>query len=200
MKYGIKQLRKDFPTDQACLEFAFDTLHSRECSCGGRNVLMSDRPQYYCTKCRKQTAVLSGTIFERSLVPLRDWLYAALLLKQGCSIAVLSQRLEVGYKTGWRVQKLLRSNWKDDTITICRTEANTKKNIVEKTKKNLMPTTENGTLKIKKQEQDIAFNIGYSIEKSIASSPKILTKNYVLKLFLNTAKELPDVRVAEKGK
>lgn len=108
MKYGLSHLRKDFPTDRACLEFAFDTLHSKECSCGGRNTLMSDRPQYYCTRCRKQTAVLSGTIFERSLVPLRDWFYAALLIKQGCSIWVTAQKLGVGYKTAWRVHKLLR--------------------------------------------------------------------------------------------
>ena len=109
MKYGLKQFRKDFPTDQACLEFAFDTLHSRECSCGGRNTLMSTRKQFYCTRCRKQTAVLVGTIFERSLIPLFTWFRAILMVETGSTAKGIQQMAGCTYKTAYRMKTLIVS-------------------------------------------------------------------------------------------
>lgn len=108
MKYGLKQFRKDFPTDQACLEFAFDVLHSRECSCGGVYKRIAHRNAYYCTKCRKQINPLAQTIFKRSLVPLRGWFRAMLLIREGMSIIALGKELGIGYKTAWRVAHILR--------------------------------------------------------------------------------------------
>lgn len=199
-KYGLKQLRKDFPNDQKCLEFAFDTLHSRECSCGGRNTLMSTRKQYYCTRCRKQTAVLSGTIFERSLVPLRDWLRAAILLKQGCSVWVLAQKLEVGFKTAWRVRKLLDSVRVSDTITICRTERNTGNNIVSKIGKNSTPTIARGIEKTKTRGDDTTKNTALKTLKPIASATEKRQRSFVLKLFLGTEAEYRNAFAVEKDK
>ena len=110
MKYGLKQLRKDFPNDQACLQFAFDTLHSAECSCGGRNVLMSTQKQYYCTKCRKQTAVLVGTIFERSLIPLTKWFEAILLIEERATAKDIQRMTNCTYKTAHRMKRLILEN------------------------------------------------------------------------------------------
>jgi hypothetical protein len=108
MKYGIKQLRKDFPTDQACLEFAFDVLHSRECSCGGEYRPVKGRKQFYCTKCHWQIAPLANTIFERSLVPLTKWFEAILMVEHGASIREIQFAIGAGYKTAWRVKMVLR--------------------------------------------------------------------------------------------
>lgn len=200
MKYGLSHLRKDFPNDQKCLQFAFDTLHSKECSCGGRNTLMSDRPQYYCTRCRKQTAVLSGTIFERSLVPLRDWFRAAILLKQGCSVWVLAQKLGVGYKTAWRVRKLLDSVRVSDTITICRIERSTGDNIASKTGKNSMPIIVRGTEKTKKRGDATTKNTAKTTSKHTDSATGKRQRTFVLKLFLGTEEQYQNALAVEKQK
>jgi len=31
-KYSVIDLKKQFPTDEVCLEYMFDALHTRECS------------------------------------------------------------------------------------------------------------------------------------------------------------------------
>ena len=117
MKYGLKQLRKDFPTDKACLQFAFDTLHSRECSCGGEYRLVEGRKQFYCSKCRFQIAPLSGTIFEKSSTPLVLWWHALWVFsnaKSGISAKELERQLAVTYKTAWRILSQIRKALKQD--------------------------------------------------------------------------------------
>lgn len=117
MKYGLKQLRKDFPTDRACLEFAFDALHSRECSCGGQYRLVEGRKQFYCSKCRFQIAPLSGTIFEKSSTPLVLWWHALWVFsnaKSGISAKELERQLAVTYKTAWRILSQIRKALKQD--------------------------------------------------------------------------------------
>ena len=91
-KYGLAQLRKDFPNDQMCLQFAFDTLHSRECSCGGVYAPVKCRKQFYCSKCRFQIAPLAGTIFHKSDTPLTLWWHALWVFsnaKSGVSAKVI---------------------------------------------------------------------------------------------------------------
>lgn len=117
MKYGLKQLRKDFPTDRACLEFAFDTLHSRECSCGGVYAPVKGRKQFYCSKCRFQIAPLSGTIFHKSDTPLTLWWHALWVFsnaKSGVSAKEMERQLAVTYKTAWRMLSLIRKALKQD--------------------------------------------------------------------------------------
>lgn len=112
MKYGLKQLRKDFPTDRACLEFAFDTLHSRECSCGGVYALRLERKQFQCSKCRFAISPLAETIFEKSSTPLVLWWHALWVFsnaKSGISAKELERQLAVTYKTAWRLKRLLVS-------------------------------------------------------------------------------------------
>lgn len=117
MKYGIKNLRRDFPTDQACLEFAFDTLHSRECSCGGTYTPVKGRKQFYCSKCRFQIAPLSGTIMHKSDTPLILWFHALWVFsnaKSGVSAKELERQLAVTYKCAWRILSLIRKALKQD--------------------------------------------------------------------------------------
>ncbi|OGX28489.1 MAG: hypothetical protein A3B78_00090 [Omnitrophica WOR_2 bacterium RIFCSPHIGHO2_02_FULL_67_20] len=59
---------------------------------------------YQCNHCRKQFTVRTGTIFERSHVPLSKWLQAVHLLcasKKGMSALQVSRMLGVTYKTAW---------------------------------------------------------------------------------------------------
>lgn len=115
--YTIKDLRKDFPDDDTCLDFIFNALHSKECSCGGEYNRISGRKQYQCSKCRFQIAPTAGTIFHKSRTPLTDWFYALFIFsnaKSGISAKELQRQLGVTYKTAWRMLSQIRKALKQD--------------------------------------------------------------------------------------
>lgn len=117
-RYGVKSLAKDFPTEEACLDFIFDAKHSRTCSCGGHYNKVKGRKQYQCSKCRFQIAPTSGTIFHKSDTPLTLWFKALLAFsnaKSGISAKQLERELEVTYKTAWRILTLIRKALGQDT-------------------------------------------------------------------------------------
>ncbi len=127
-KYGVTSLRKQFPTDQACVEFLFDTLHSRECSCGGTYSLMSNglkkdgmTPRlmrtFQCSKCRNKISPTAGTIFHKSDTPLTLWFHAIMVFsnaKSGISAKQMQRDLEVTYKTAYRMLMLIKKALKQD--------------------------------------------------------------------------------------
>lgn len=117
-KYGIRELQAEFPTQDACLDYLFDTLHTRECSCGGRYARLSGRKQFQCSKCRYQIAPMAGTLFEKSTSPLTLWFHAIFIFsnaKSGISAKEMERQLNVTYKTAWRMLKLIRASLKQDT-------------------------------------------------------------------------------------
>lgn len=70
-----------------------------------------------CRACRKQFTVTVGTIFERSHIPLHDWVFVFDRMcssKKGISAHQLARELEVTYKTGWfmchRIREAMRSD------------------------------------------------------------------------------------------
>lgn len=111
------QLAKDFPDDEACLEFIFDALHSKECSCGGTYARLAKRRQYQCSRCRFQIAPTAGTIFHKSDTPLVLWFHAIHVFsnaKSGISAKQMERELEVTYKTAWRMMRLIRKALRQD--------------------------------------------------------------------------------------
>lgn len=120
-KYGLKHLKTDFPTDDVCLEFVFDALHSRDCSCGGYYKKITGRKQYQCSKCRFQIAPTAGTIFHKSDTPLSLWFHALWVFsnaKSGISAKEMERQLAVTYKTAWRILKLIRESLGKDTYKL----------------------------------------------------------------------------------
>lgn len=112
-KYGIRDLKKEFPDENTCLEYLFDTLHTRECSCGGEYHRIGGRKQFQCSKCRYQIAPMAGTIFEKSSTPLTLWFHAIFIFsnaKSGISGKEMERQLNVTYKTAWRILKLIRQS------------------------------------------------------------------------------------------
>lgn len=110
-RYGVRSLEKEFPTEEACLNFIFDAQHSRQCSCGGTYKLIKGRRQFQCSKCRFQIAPTAGTIFHKSDTPLVLWFKAILAFsnaKSGISAKEMERQLEVTYKTAWRILMLIR--------------------------------------------------------------------------------------------
>jgi transposase-like protein len=59
---------------------------------------------YRCNPCKKDFTVRTGTIFERSHIPLHKWLCAMYLLvtaRKGISSMQLSKELDITQKTAW---------------------------------------------------------------------------------------------------
>jgi transposase-like protein len=78
----------------------------------------STRPGVYkCRECEKPFTVTVGTIFERSKIPLHQWVYATDLLtasKKGISSHQLHRMLKITYKTAWFMSHRIREAMRDD--------------------------------------------------------------------------------------
>ena len=111
-KYGIASFRRQFPDEDSCLQFIFDALYERKCSCGGIYRKIDGRRQFQCSKCRFQIAPTARTLFHKSNTPLVLWFHAILAFlnaKGGISAKQLERDLEVSYKCAWRIWTLIRS-------------------------------------------------------------------------------------------
>ena len=66
---------------------------------------------YRCNQCNEAFSVRTGTIFERSHVPLHKWLYAMYLLvmsRKGISSMQLSKEIGITQKSAWFLLQRLR--------------------------------------------------------------------------------------------
>ena len=75
---------------------------------------------YRCNQCAEDFTVRTGTIFERSHIPLHKWVYAMYLLltaRKGISSLQLAKEIGVTQKTAWFVlQRLREACGSDDDI------------------------------------------------------------------------------------
>lgn len=114
-KYTIKDFRKEFPNDDACLDYIFQArFGDKECVCGRKGTMyrVKDRKCYACSFCAHQIHPTSGTIFHKSSTALTDWFYALFLFssaRNGVSAKELQRQLGVTYKTAWRMAHQIRS-------------------------------------------------------------------------------------------
>ncbi|MCY4115879.1 MAG: IS1595 family transposase [Caldilineaceae bacterium] len=108
---------KRFPNERAAVE----AIEARRWEsgvvcphCGSeRTTPLSDTFYHQCNnrECRKQFTVRTGTIFERSHIPLHKWLYAMYLLqtaRKGISSMQLSKELGITQKSSWFLLHRLR--------------------------------------------------------------------------------------------
>lgn len=103
-----RKLEEMFPTDEACREL-LDKLRwgtGFQCpACKHTERWLTAEGQSVCRKCRKQTSITAGTIFEKTRTPLRTWFTAAWLMtarKRGVSAHGLQRLLKLGsYQTAW---------------------------------------------------------------------------------------------------
>lgn len=73
---------------------------------------------FLCNDCRDKFTVRTGTVMERSHVPLHKWLLATHLMaasKKGMSAKQMERMLGVSYKTAWflchRIREAMISKW-----------------------------------------------------------------------------------------
>lgn len=73
---------------------------------------------YHCKPCRRKFTVRTGTIYQRSHVPLHKWLLATHLLcssKKGMSAHQLHRMIGVSYKTSWFMAHRIRESMREVT-------------------------------------------------------------------------------------
>ena len=115
-KYTIRDFDRDFPDDDACLDWLKDYLypngiHCRACAEVTKHHRIKSRPSYSCSRCGNHVHPMAGTIYQDSRTPLKLWFYATYLMAQtrcGISAKQLQRELGVTYKTAWRMFKQIR--------------------------------------------------------------------------------------------
>src|SRR5665213_378367 len=71
---------------------------------------------FYCEACKDKFTVLTGTVYERSHIPLHKWLLAFRLLvssKKGISSHQLARTLNLTYKSAWFLSHRIREAMSD---------------------------------------------------------------------------------------
>lgn len=118
MKFTINDFKRDYSTEEQCLERLFQLKYGKleACpNCGDVNAKFKRVPKrrsYWCTECNYQLYPTAGTVFEKSTTPLTHWFYSIFLFtttRNGVAAKELERQLGVTYKTAWRMAKQIRT-------------------------------------------------------------------------------------------
>lgn len=109
------QLFQMFPDQESARAYLESRLwpNGVKCPCCGLPDRITARKDgyYRCNQCKEDFTVRTGTIFERSHVPLHKWIYAMYLLvtsRKGISSMQLSKEIGITQKSAWFVLQRLR--------------------------------------------------------------------------------------------
>lgn len=104
-----------FPTEESAREYLENRLwpNGPVCAdCKSDRITTRTRPGFYhCNACNFDFTIRTGTVFERSKVPLNKWVYAMYLLvtaRKGISSMQLAKEIGVTQKTAWFILGRLR--------------------------------------------------------------------------------------------
>ncbi|MBI4370952.1 MAG: IS1595 family transposase [Elusimicrobia bacterium] len=115
MRYTIKDFKKDFPDDKACLTHIFKNRYPKglECpKCHKEDFYPVEHRRAYACSCGHHIYPTEGTIFHKSPTSLVSWFHAIFLISQsknGVSAKEIERQLGVTYKCAWRIAKQIRS-------------------------------------------------------------------------------------------
>lgn len=115
-KYTIKELKREFGTEEKCLTYIFKARYGDveicpHCGKPFSYSKVSGRKKYKCAYCGGELAPLADTIFHKSSTSLVLWFHAIYLFsvsKNGVSAKELERQLGVTYKTAWRMANQIR--------------------------------------------------------------------------------------------
>jgi len=123
MRYTIKQFNKDFPDDNACLEYMFKARFGNSTcpKCNKTSFYRIKSRKCYACACGYQIHPTTDTIFHKSSTSLKNWFFAIYLMskgKNGVSAKELERHLGITYKTAWRMAHKIRTLMKDDSLVL----------------------------------------------------------------------------------
>ena len=121
-RYTIADFNRDFPSDDACLEWLKNHLYPagifcQKCGQVTKHHKITTRRSYSCDICGHHVHPTSGTIFEKSTTPLKLWFHAIYLMSStrcGISAKQIERETGVTYKTAWRMFHQIRSLLQED--------------------------------------------------------------------------------------
>src|ERR1017187_2173156 len=109
------QLFKLFPDAESARIYLEARLWPDGCRCPvcglSERITLRKGDYYRCNQCKEDFTVRTGTIFERSHVPLHKWLYAMYLLvtaRKGISSMQLAKEIGITQKSAWFLLHRLR--------------------------------------------------------------------------------------------
>ena len=105
----LLELAQRFPTEEAAVKWFESVVWPTERGCGhcGSTRTMEAshaKMPYWCSDCRSYFSVRTGTLMERSKVPIQKWVYAIYLdvtSLKGVAAMKLHRDIGVSYKTAW---------------------------------------------------------------------------------------------------
>ena len=120
-KYTIAQFNKEFPDDDACLEWLRNKLYPTKIYCPvcekpTKHHRIRTKKVYGCDSCGHQVSPTADTIFEHSPTSLKHWFYAIYLMSAtrcGISAKQIQRETGVTYKTAWRMFRQIRTLLQD---------------------------------------------------------------------------------------
>lgn len=118
-----------FPDEESCFTFLEQYRWGADpvCAlCGSTNVAPKRdgrrTGRWNCHDCRSSFNVCSGTIFEKTRIPLRKWFCAISLMidaKKGVSSFQLARDLNIPQKSAWGMQHRIRQAMADSEQEVC---------------------------------------------------------------------------------
>jgi transposase-like protein len=115
-KYALKDMRGDFPDDDACLHWLRfrrwpEVIVCEGCGHKARYYRIKSRKVYGCEHCGHQISPTADTIFHKSSTALTIWFHAIYLIAQthgGIPAKQIERETGVTYKTAWRMSGRIR--------------------------------------------------------------------------------------------
>lgn len=119
---SLYDFTKIFPNEQAARKY----LESRRWKdevicpyCNDSNTKQMDKTQYFqCNMCRIKFTIRTGTIMERSHIPLDKWLYVMYSMataRRDISSSQLSKEIGITQKSAWGMLRKLRESCGNDS-------------------------------------------------------------------------------------
>jgi len=109
------QLFATFPDEESARQYLEGRLWANGVTCpeckGKERITARKNGYYRCNACKLDFTIRTGTIFERSHVPLHKWVYAMYLVvtsRKGISSLQLSKEIGVTQKSAWFMLQRLR--------------------------------------------------------------------------------------------
>src|SRR6202051_1756602 len=119
------QLFERFPNQESARRYFEGRLWPSGAICpicrSGERITIRKAGFYRCNACKEDFTVRTGTIFERSHIPLHKWVYAMYLVvtaRKGISSMQLAKEIGVTQKTAWFILGRLRVACKDELTTL----------------------------------------------------------------------------------
>jgi transposase-like protein len=118
------QFFKLYPDEKTSIEYLESRRWKNGIVCPHCNSTHTTRQKDYryhqCKDCRQKFTIRTGTIFERSHIPLEKWLYAMYLMqtaRKGVSSLQLSKELGITQKSAWFLLQRIREACSNDNNT-----------------------------------------------------------------------------------